>query len=251
MRKRRMRMLGVLAVMMSCVLLDSSAFGALVYDNFDRADSDSLGSTQTTDGATSYAWNDGGVSTVSIASNKLAFADYSGTHGAAVGSFTVADASISLDLVTLNEAKPTGVVYRARTEAIARDIYATDRNSGTSEDAYSVQVWGGPSAITRVMLYRDGGIAFDQQGLNISLASPKTMVLSFEDNKHIVTIDGTEIVNYTDDSGSEFSDAGYVGIASAYTAATVDNFVVSAIPEPCTLGLIAFGGLMVLKRKYR
>lgn len=173
--RRKVKMLGVLA-MISCVLFGGSAFGALVYDNYDRSNSDSLGSTQATDGAISYAWNDGGASTVKITSNELAFDDYSGTHGAAVAGFTVDNASISLDLVSLNESKPTGVVYRARTEAIARDIYATDRNSGTSKDAYSVQIWGGPNSITAVLLYRDGGAVVIEGGLDISLASPQKMV---------------------------------------------------------------------------
>lgn len=169
----------------SSVLTQSTTSGGpttYAADTFTRADSSSLGSTETG----SLAWATAGVGTWSIASNKLAVTSGSDSETQAVVNTSQSDGTITLTRSSASGASYfSGVVFRAADAVAGSSAYLLFLLSGTT---YSLRKRTALDTFTEIATGSGGSGDGDVV----------TIVLS--GSSIIVKINGTQIISITDSS---------------------------------------------------
>ncbi|MBN1553311.1 MAG: PEP-CTERM sorting domain-containing protein [Phycisphaerae bacterium] len=229
----------VLWVMTACVTLVSGVGMAdyLVYDDFNRADSYTLGTTQAVNGATAYNWVEveTAANKVQIGSNRLYtyYTSGSAVDGCAVDGFTLADGIISVDAVSFagNQGRINYRMQGSATDAV--HVLGTGYHFDPAD--------GGK------LYYGDWTVLGTS---SITVAPGDNIKIEFEGNVHKVYVNDALGLTYNETTAGR-TDAGYIGLGTRASNYVWDNFSVSAIPEPATMCLLAVGGLGVLLRKKR
>jgi hypothetical protein len=227
----------------------SAAAAVIVQDNFNRADSNTVGTMS--DGIHSWyelaGTDDPGLEQISGNTLFLTY-DSSHTHtGVTVNGVTAADGVIKVTLPSrYNDTSGTrriSINYRAGSLANGADPY-----SAKMYHLIIYQGWGGTTDMT--LNYGASVIAGSATDLGSDQGS-HTFEVSFVGNEHIVKMDGVEKYSYTETNAGR-DGAGYVGLGDYYGyKQQFDDFSLSSVPEPGTLSaaLVLMGGLVLRRRR--
>ena len=222
----------------------SSAGAALVTDDFNRANSDTVGTMS--DGIHQWYELEGNPSFVRIENNQLVTA-YDGTlgeGGAAVNNFTLDNGIVQVTLVGFLGTTTTRFATVSYRGATLDDAIKMNGPSG-----YHLRVFVDWSGDLDAGLYWGTTLL---RGANIGTARPDGLdiQIAFDGDTHIVSIGGVEVINFTETTAGR-TGAGYIGLGSSWRGMTWDDFSVSSIPEPATALLVATGALFLRGRRNR
>ncbi len=247
----RSKIMKKMMLMTICVMVGTVAFcpAAIISDNFNRTDSAlSLGAT-----AEGYTWaridksSGDGSNAPGILNGQMYW--NGGSNGCDVaypsGAPAVGDFQMDLDFYRISESVSThtfNMWFRLPTPT----AYIP---SGGTTPGYGLYWYPTAANSFKFVLYNEyGGNVNGTATTNQDWSGHLKLIAA---GNHIqVVVDGTQIIDYTDNTGNPgATDAGYFQFYSnPYRAEAIDNLVI--VPEPATIGLLVLG-LGFLKKNCR
>ena len=210
------------------------AQATVVFDNFNRADNETLGATS--DGSDSWDEVNGDPPAMRIESNILMF-NYAGSdtvQSALLNTFNAADVEVS----AIYEAWTSGTNWEA---ALRYRVQSTA--PGGWDDGYAAIY---DQAETKVWL-RYGNTNLGEATLTTIIGGvPKPIRVVAVGDYHKLYYDDSLVLEVTDSSRLTPCQ---VGLFTWNTRALFDDFSAEVVPEPATMALLGLGGLFLLRRK--
>lgn len=219
-----------------------------VFDDFNRADSDTLGTTV----IGGYTWieNEDVAGRISISGNQASSG--SGSFGqAALVDVVITNLIISADIsfpVSGNYA--AGIMYR---------VAPTNSQffNGPSSTGYRVtfnefSFSGPPRTASSILLeygaYGDQILAAYTSPTAFQANTTYNLKVIAEGSAHTIYLDGVPIIAYSDPNLAHLN-GGAVGLGAFQSGSySLDNFLVTTIPEPGTALMLVAGGLLLWRR---
>lgn len=231
---------GLLAITLATFSMANSAQAQVIAsDNFQRADSTSLGVTP----IGGYTWLENETSDEIGISNNAAYlkSRVSGGNPSAMLAVSLLDVDISMTITsayTVSDNYDVGIMYRTASTASGFPQY----NLGGGNSGYAVDL--SFQAGTIKLLWGNTQLAIYGPAGTLSGTDPYVLRVTAIGSEHTIYLNGTQILQYTDLDPTH-AVAGAVGMGSYYGTYNVSNFTV-AVPEPGTYALLALGGIVIL-----
>jgi len=246
---QRMQPSWLWAALMLTGVASSASAAVLASDDFNRADSDTLGTTP----VGGYAWQENGESGVpgriSISGNRALFSA-SAEMGAVLQGLSVKDleAEVAMTRSTGNTTEWAGLLYR---------MTHTDATFNGARDGYYVIVnyngnFGGFGPNEIAVFWSLSGAPLVEAALPAAPAvgEPHTLKVVANGPTHTIYWDGGQLAQFTDNTAGR-NVPGFVGLGTYQTNLEhFDNFVVSdVIPEPALGGVVTLIGMLFHSRR--
>jgi hypothetical protein len=237
----RLAAFGVAALGLSAM----TATAQLAFDDFNRANSSSLGTTS----LGGFTWNENGEPNgeILLDTSTARFGSRgTGTDPAAVIGLSLQDIDVSVTINGFNPANNNyygGLMYRlASTSALFAD------NSAGYRVAMDMAGFGTANTIT--LQWGNTILAQYTNGTSFAQGQDYTLRAVADGATQTIYLDGTPVITYVDGNGSH-NVSGYTGIGTYYGNYNFDNFSVTTVPEPTTLTLVVcgLGGVVLLRKR--
>ncbi|MFA9480328.1 PEP-CTERM sorting domain-containing protein [Phycisphaerales bacterium AB-hyl4] len=226
----------------------ASADAALVHDDFNRPNSNTVGTTS--DGNDTWTEFEGQADQLTIRNNQLRFTHYAtnSSPGLALTDLRLADGIIEtqFDVIASDTSYARRSVINYRASSLANAAVHSSNNT------FHVVVRGDWSTTVDLELYygdsRTAGNMLASANISDDTAhyeNPFSIRVSFIGNHHQVWIDDELLIDYIDPQNRNAE--GAIGLSTNFTTMDVDYFTV--IPEPASLALLGLGGLAMLGRR--